>query len=216
MPSNMKNNDNIANTGIHRTDTTKKLFFFKRKFLLLSGFCALASSATSIGAYSVLNDSESAKIGLTVGKHYQRIQEERRTLNDITQQASESKADYTQECQKIASEIYSLARRNAYQSPKELIDFACKQYAQKYSDNPKIDIIIEDLQIIKNFFDGTNKDLMNTICYYHLSPEIPFHNRYSTPAQVRDGIYRYELKARRYLQEKHDIIVKSMFDSTGR
>ncbi len=211
----MKDNQHIPNNSLGKNSTSKS-FIQKHKFLLLSGFCALGLTVTGTAVYSFLDNSESGEIGRYVGKYYQKIQAERNVLDNITEQASAVKKDYTDECYHFATEIYSLAKRASYESPQEIIDFVCAQQSLKHQNNLKINIIIEDLQAIKKFFDGTNKDLMNVICYYHSSPEIPFHNRYSEPAQVRDGIYRYELKSRAYLREKHNIVSKSMFDTQTR
>ncbi len=207
-----ENIQNDAQSELDETKKKKKTSLFGRKFLLLSGFCALSTSALALGAYSLYDSSESDRIGRMVGQHYKKIQEERKAANIITAEASAHKNEYTAECQYIATQIYQHAQSNPQKKVPEIIDWACQQYLENHPNNPKNNVIIEDWQTMKQFFDGSNKDLMNVACYYHLSPEIPFFNRHNEPAEVRDGIYRYEMKARHFLRNKYNIDVKSMFD----
>ncbi len=195
------------------TDKPKKSFFRRHKFMTLSGLFAMSIAGAGLwGAHSVINSNESAEIGRAVGKYYEQVRAEQKILNDKTKQASETREEYKTECENMAKLIYKMAQTSSNQSPKDIMDKACQEYLKHFPNDSKSEVIIEDVQSMKKYFDGNSTDLANVFCYYHLSPEIKFFNRNSEPADVRDGIYRYEIKARRFLMEKHNTVSKSMFD----
>ena len=191
------------------TSVQRKLFVF------LGTVCALGGSVVGSGLYAINKiSSESGQIGRAVGEYNQKKYAEVKALNQKTEEASQNRSDYQTECESMARIVCHLAKRYSQKSPDWIIEESCVFFENEQTGNPKKDIIVEDMQTMKKYFQGTTRDLRNVMCYYHTSPEVKFFNRYSEPFEVRDGIYRYEKKVRQYLYDKYGEKRKSMFDKS--
>ncbi len=210
----MENNEQTVQSTDNQV--VKQPSSLKRKVLfVLTSFCALAVAGTGY-VYHKIQDygKQSTAIGKAVGDYVTKIQAERKKLNAITQQASCNRADYTQECKDMVDIVTSSIRKYPNKTPQEIIDLSCHKFAKFHTGNPKADIILEDMRAVQKYIVGSNRDLHVCMCYYHKSPEVPFQNRFSDASDVRESIYRYELKARRDLYETNKIKRSSMFDAS--
>ena len=204
----MENQEQIDNQQEKKTPS------FKRKVLYaLTSFIALGLTGAGYISYKIQNyGKESTAIGKAVGDYVTKVQAERKKLNAITQRASHNRAAYKVECTDMLNIIAHLIRNYPQQSPQEIIEEGCKRFAKHHQNNPKADIILEDMRSIQKYSAGTGKDLHAIMCYYPESPEVPFQNRFSEPSDVRESIYQYELKARRYFYDNYNIRKSSVFD----
>lgn len=190
----------------HLKSSHRKLFIF------LGSLGALAGGITGAGLYLMNKYEESTEIGKAFGEYTKKIYAEKKELNQKTLAASNNRSEYEQECKGMAQLVCNLAKKHKEKTPEWVIDTACTFFDFNNKNNPKKDIIIEDMKTIKKHFRGSTKDLRNMMCYYHTSPEVKFLNRYSEAFEAADSIYRYELKVRQYIFEKYGEKRKSMFE----
>ena len=192
----------------------KKTSFGRNTLLALGSLFAVGGSLFQVLQYMTRDKSESTKIGMVVGDYLTKTQAENTALMKRTQEASQNRASYEQECKNMAVIVVQLADKFKQKSPEQIIDRACLLYQKQQKGNPKADIILEDMQAIKNNFTGTTKNLRNMMTCYHTSPEIQFSNHLTDTATVRDRIYRYEKKVRQFLLKEYNVMQQSMLQNS--
>lgn len=190
--------------------TTRHIKRNKIKYAALTSVFGIMGALYTCYDYLKSFERESTAIGKAVGDHLQNIQKKQAALNKITQEASENRKEYKKSCLEMARTIRQLYKKYPDKDVASIIDTACFFFKAKCQDKAQEAVIIEDMQTIKKYFPGTAKDLHNIMCYYHLSPEIKFNNRYSEPFEVRNAIWRYERKVNTYLHDQKGVLRKSM------